>query len=160
MNGLETFVIYEFREQLEKKLEETNYFGDFEFKDLENIIYKEVVKRNFEKKRNYGKFKKISESSFPIQPHNFFFTKYENLLIEELTNKFYFSNNSNFVLLTGKSAQGKTVLARQIGYNLEKKGFLFLYIELNHAHNFSNLNLEIISNENNNIILPEIQTSS
>ena len=151
-NGFETSTIYEFRDQLEKILEENKYLGDFGFKDFELIVYKEFEKRNnIDKERNYGKFKKISDCSFPIQTNYFFFTNYEISLIEKLTNQLSQPENRNFILLTGKSAQGKTVLSRQIGYNLENKGFLFLYIDLNHRVRFSELNLEGISNENSNV---------
>jgi len=147
-NGIETSVIYEFREQLEKKLEENQYLSDLEFKDFENIVLNEYKIRTLKVSRDYGKFKRIEDHRFNIEPKYFYFTNYEQQLIEEITNQFLHSNNRNLILLTGKSAQGKTILSRQIATELSKHQYLTLFLEINSKTNYQDLNLAKISSEN------------
>jgi hypothetical protein len=147
-NGFETSVIHEFREQLEKKLEENQHLSDFEFKDFEIIVVNEYKNRTLNKQRDYGKFMRFADYNFPIEPTQFFFTNNENQLIDEITSQFLYSDNRNFILLSGKSAQGKTILSRQIASELDKHGFLTLFLEINANTNFQDLNLKDISKEN------------
>ncbi len=151
LNGLEKVVLNEFKDQLERKLEESSYYRGFEFKDFENIVYKEIAIRSFKKNRNYGKFLKFEDYVFPITSDCFYFTNYERQLIQEITDQLLHSSSRNFVLLTGKSAQGKTVLARQIASNFEHNGFLTLFVKLNSRTRYDELNLERISIENSKV---------
>ena len=150
-NGFETEVIHEFREHLERKLEENQHLSDFEFKDFENIVLNQYKIRTLNKERNYGKFLTFAESRFQIEPTLFFFTNYENRLIDEITSQFLYSDNRNFIFLTGKSAQGKTILSRQIAYELDKCGFLTLFHEINTNTSFHDLNLIEIGRENSSV---------
>ncbi len=150
-NGFETAVIHEFREHLERKLEENQHLSDFEFKDFENIVLNQYKIRTLNKQRNYGKFLRFADTSFQIEVTQFFFTNYENRLIDEITSQFLYSENRNFILLTGKSSQGKTILSRQIAYELDKRGFLTLFHEVNTNTSFHDLNLIEISRENSSV---------
>ena len=150
-NGFETSVINDFREQLERKLEENHHLSDFEFKDFEIIVVNEYKNRTLSKNRNYGKFIRFADYSFQTESTQFFFTNYECKLIDEITSQFLYSDNRNFIFLTGKSSQGKTILSRQIADNLSKNGFLTLFHEINTNTSFQDLNLEEIGRENSSV---------
>lgn len=150
-NGFETSVIHEFREHLEKKLEENQHLSDFEFKDFHNIVLNEFKVRALNKDRDYGKFIRFVDYPFKTDSAHFFFTNYENKLIDEITSQFLYSDNRNFIFLTGKSSQGKTTLSRQIADILDKNGFLTLFHEINTNTTFQDLNLTDIGRENSSV---------
>lgn len=150
-NGFETSVIHEFREHLEKKLEENQHLSDFEFKDFHNIVLNEFKVRALNKDRDYGKFIRFVDYPFKTDSAHFFFTNYENKLIDEITSQFLYSDNRKFIFLTGKSSQGKTTLSRQIADILDKNGFLTLFHEINTNTTFQDLNLLDIGRENSSV---------
>ncbi|MEQ8238039.1 MAG: hypothetical protein RIA69_02445, partial [Cyclobacteriaceae bacterium] len=151
LNGLEMVVLHEFKDQLERKLEGNSYYGGFEFKDFDHIVFKEIARRSFKENRSYGKFLKFEDYAFSITSDSFYFTNYEKQLIQEITDQLLYSPSRNFVLLTGKSAQGKTVLARQIASSFEKEGYITLFIKLNAQTRYDELKLEKIGRENSNV---------
>lgn len=147
LNGIDVNVVLKIREQLEEKLENKPTPELFEFVHFENIVYQEVLNRTYPISRNTGKFLQVDKSKSSLN----YFTDYEKKLIKQITDQFINTEKRNFILLTGKSSQGKTTLAYQIAYILEKESYLCLHIDATPSSNYIDLNLENIGREHTNV---------
>ena len=135
-NGIENAIVNEFRNKLEEQEEHNGFFNRYlTYDDFELIAKTEILNRVHDiQKNNFGDFKIISVSEIPrevnISHDRFFFIEKERKLIRKIANQLIYSKDKYFALLSGKPGQGKSVLAVQVGLEMEQRGYLVLFVEL------------------------------